>query len=169
MIRKIMGILIVLLVITIGGGFIVRETIFPIKDKEIIIKHAKEYKVDPALVAAVINFETNFDPIEYKEGKACGLMKLTDSTGVELSKEIGYKDFKKEKIAQNDINIKLGTYYLSKSNGDTLENQVGNWVIRNGIDKSDKLDIKAYAKEYYTDKIATREKIYKILYFTFNI
>ena len=68
MIRKIMGIVIVLLVITIGGGFIVRETIFPIKDKGIIIKHAKEYKVDPALVAAVINFETNFDPIEYKEG-----------------------------------------------------------------------------------------------------
>ncbi|AQM60045.1 lytic transglycosylase domain-containing protein [Clostridium baratii] len=165
--RKLISILIVGLVILVGVGFAAKETLFPMKDKGAIEKYAKEYDVKPELISAFINFETGFEPVEYKEGKACGLMKLTAKTGENLAKEIGDNNFKAKDIADNDINIKLGTYYLSKSVKDGLKETVGNWAIRNGEEKNDKFDAKEYAKEYFTKKIELREKIYKILYFTF--
>ena len=94
-------------------------------------------------------------------------MKLTAKTGAELAKEIGDKNFKPEEIVNNDKNIQLGTYYLSKSNGKSLRYLVGNWSIRNGVEKDSKIDMKDYAEKFYTKKIENREKIYKVLYFMF--
>ena len=110
--RKLISILIVGLVILVGVGFAAKETLFPMKDKGAIEKYAKEYDVKPELISAFINFETGVEPVEYKEGKACGLMKLTAKTGENLAKEIGDNNFKAKDIADNDTNIKLGTYFL---------------------------------------------------------
>lgn len=161
------GILIVLALI-IGAGFVARETIFPLKEREIIEKYSEEYNVKPERVAAFINFETAFEKVDYKPHKASGLMKITDDTATEIAKELGDKDFKADEIVDNDKNIQYGTYYLSKSNGKSLEDTVAEWVVRNGDDEDSSFNAKEYAKENYTDKIKKREKIYKILYFQFK-
>ena len=44
---------------------------------------------------------------------------------------------------------------------------MGEWSIRNGEEKNEEVDMKEYAKKYYTDKIKKREAIYKMLYFQF--
>ncbi|WP_317310605.1 transglycosylase SLT domain-containing protein [Clostridium thermobutyricum] len=165
--KKTINIIIIILILLVGCGIFVREVIFPIKDKKIIEKYAKEYNVKPELIASIIHFETDFNQIPYNKGKACGLMKLTAKTGAELAKEIGEKNFKPEEIVNNDKNIQLGTYYLSKSNGKSLRDLVGNWSIRNGVEKDSKIDMKDYAEKFYTKKIENREKIYKVLYFMF--
>lgn len=167
MIKKVTSGILIALAVTIGAGFVARETVFPMKDRDTIEKYAKEYNVKPERVAAFINFETGFDKVEYKEHKASGLMKLTEDTGAEIAKEIGDTNFKPEQIADDDKNIQYGTYYLSKSNGKSLEDTVGEWSIRNGEEKNEEIDMKEYAKKYYTDKIQKREAIYKILYFQF--
>lgn len=163
--KKIVNILIIVLVLIIGSGFAIRATFFPIKDKSAIEKYSKEYNVKPEVVAAVINFESNFKNIEYNNNEPSGLMKLTPKTGEELAKEIGIKNFKVEDIANEDTSIQLGTYYLSKSNGKSIKEVVGNWAIRNGQDPQ--MDMKSYAEQYYTSKIENRAKIYKVLYFMF--
>lgn len=163
--KKIVNILIIVLILIIGSGFVIRATLFPIKDKGALEKYAKEYNVKPELVAAVINFESNFKNIEYSNSEPSGLMKLTPKTGEELAKEMGLKNFKVEDIANEDTSIRLGTYYLSKSNGENIKEVVGNWAIRNGQDTQ--IDMKAYAEQYYTSKIENRAKIYKVLYFMF--
>lgn len=163
--KKVISIIAIVLVVLIGVGFAVRETVFPIKDKEIIEKYAKEYNVKPELIAAIINFETGFDKDKYKDNEARGLMRITEQTGERLAKEMGDTSYQKDSFDQDDTNIKLGTYYLSKSNGKDLKETVGNWALVNGKDKDPKFDAKKYAEETYTDKIKTRETIYKVLYF----
>lgn len=166
--KKVVMIGVIILAIIIGGGIVIRETIFPIKDVKTIEKYSKEYKVKPELVAAIINFETNFKSGPYMDNTQNGLMKLTPETGEKLAKEIGIKDYKIEDVANDDINIELGTYYLSKHAGNTIKEMVGNWAIRNGeSDKIDKFNPKEYAEQYYTKKIENRAKIYKVLYFMF--
>lgn len=163
--KKIINIVIIALILIIGAGFAVRSLVFPIKDKTAIEKYAKEYNVKPELVAAVINFETGFKNVAYDNNNPCGMMKLTPKTGTELAKEIGLQNFKTEDVANEDTSIQLGTYYLSKSNGESIKDTVGNWAVRNG--KDPQVDMKSYAEQYYTSKIEGREKIYKVLYFMF--
>ncbi|MGL5414647.1 MAG: transglycosylase SLT domain-containing protein [Clostridium sp.] len=166
--KKIAMVVIIILAVVIGGGLVIRNTIFPIKDQKTIEKYAKEYGVKPEVVAAIINFETNFKSGPYTENTQNGLMKLTSETGESLAKEIGIKNYKVEDVANDEINIELGTYYLSKHEGNSIKELVGNWAIRNGEgDKSDKFNPKEYAEQYYTKKIEDRAKIYKVLYFMF--
>ncbi|HHD2753603.1 TPA: hypothetical protein ACOTG0_002415 [Clostridium perfringens] len=81
MIKKVTSGILIALAVTIGAGFVARETVFPMKDRNAIEKYAKEYNVKSERIAAFINFETGFDKVEYKEHKASGLMKLTEDTG----------------------------------------------------------------------------------------
>ncbi|MEG1001835.1 transglycosylase SLT domain-containing protein [Clostridium sp.] len=165
--RKIISIIVIGLIVVIGAGFAVREVVFPIKDKDIIEKYAKEYNVEPELVASIINFETRFEPVKNTGKNGAGLMKLTADTGEKIAKEMGDTNFNKDDIDKDDTNIKLGTYYISKNGGENLSDLVGNWAIRNGENKEDKFDDKQYAKDNYTKKIETRKDIYKVLYFLF--
>jgi len=154
----------------IGAGAIVgaKELMFPISDKDIIEKYAKEFKVEPSLVVSIIDFETEFSPSKYEPGKAVGYMKLTDKTGEALAKELGDTKFDKTTIADKETNIKLGTYYLSKNDDKGLEETVGKWAIRNGLDEDPNFDLEGYAREYYVEKIESREKMYKLLYPSLN-
>ncbi|WP_297631939.1 transglycosylase SLT domain-containing protein [uncultured Clostridium sp.] len=166
--KKVVMIVVIILAVVIGGGLVIRDTIFPIKDQKTIEKYSKEYGVKPELVAAIIDFETDFKAEPYMQNTQNGLMKLTPETGENLAKEIGIKNYKIEDVANDDINIELGTYYLSKHGGNSIKEMVGNWAIRNGEgDKTDKFNPKEYAEQYYTKKIEDRSKIYKVLYFMF--
>lgn len=59
--RKLISILILGLVILVGVGFVAKEILFPMKDKSVIEKYAKEYDVKTEIIAAFINFETEFE------------------------------------------------------------------------------------------------------------
>ncbi len=157
---RIIGVLVLVILISIVGA---RLLLFPIDQKETIKKYAKEYNVKPEVIAAVIHFETEFKPSEYKEGKKVGLMNIRDSVGVKLSKEMGQEVSNPKQISEADTNIKIGTWYISKNGGDSdLSEMMGKWVLINE-EKEDSKMIE-YAKTYYGEKIKKRANIYKILY-----
>ncbi|NEU06042.1 transglycosylase SLT domain-containing protein [Clostridium senegalense] len=160
--KKVTIVLLSLAVIVISSGLFVREMLFPITNIDVIKECGENYKVDPAVIAAVIHFETNFRETPYKKGRPSGLMNITDDSGMEIAKKAGIKIENKADVAKAENNIRLGSFYISENfNGKDFKEMMANWISRNGeVEEQDK----SYAKKYYGDKIEKREKIYKFLY-----
>ncbi len=153
-------------IILIGGGLTIRNIAFPLEHKELIKKYAKEYNEEPEVLAALIHFETNFKPETYKEGNKVGLLNIRTNIGIEMSTEMGSPIENPKQIAENDTNIKLGAWYISKTGGTSnLDEMMGNWVLLNNDEKKENTQkMVDYAKQYYGKKVKTRAAIYKILY-----
>ena len=147
---------------------------------EYVQKYSKEYNVDENLVYAVIKAESNFDSNAKSSKDAIGLMQLVESTAKEICKkvDIQLKDNElSEKLLEPEININLGTKYLSiliekYQNVEiaiTAYNAgigtVDNWIEK-GVIKSDGSDIENIPyKETnnYVRKILRDYKIYNNL------
>ena len=147
---------------------------------EYVEKYSKEYNVDKDLVYAVIKAESNFNSNAKSSKDAIGLMQLVESTAKEICKkvDIQLKDNElSEKLLEPEININLGTKYLSiliekYQNVEiaiTAYNAgigtVDNWIEK-GIIKSDGSDIENIPyKETnnYVRKILRDYKIYNNL------
>lgn len=158
------GIVGVLIIAIIGGGVFTRNVLYKLKYTKEIKQYAREYNVDPAILAAVIHFENNFMDIneQYTKGEAVGPFNFKDTKVEKYAKEMGLTNFKKEDIANIDTNIKIGAWYISKNfkNNDYKELSVA-WLERN---KDQDQRMKDYAKQYYAEKIEKRAKMYKIVH-----
>lgn len=77
-----------------------------------IIKYAKEYKLSPSFIAAVIYTESRFNNDSVSPVGARGLMQIMPSTGLRLSKTLLDKDFSVSKLFEPERNIRYGSYYL---------------------------------------------------------
>jgi len=153
------------------------KNFYPIKYSEYVQKYCKEYNVDENLIFACIKAESNFkEKAESKKG-AKGLMQLMPTTAEELAKELSIT-INNENIFEPNINIQLGTKYISKliSKYSNIElaltaynagsGKVDSW-ISDGILKNDGSDIENIPfKETnnYVRKILNDYKIYKELY-----
>ena len=83
---------------------------------EYVEKYSQEYNVDENLVYAVIKAESNFNPNAKSSKDAIGLMQLVESTAKEICKKVDIRltdDELREKLFEPEININLGTKYLS--------------------------------------------------------
>jgi peptidoglycan lytic transglycosylase len=89
-----------------------REHSLPLADESIIRHQAQEKHLDPALVAALIYAETKFDPRESSAG-AQGLMQILPSTAEYLAKITHGTTFTVGDLADPEVNIAYGSYYLS--------------------------------------------------------
>src|SRR5690606_32529890 len=71
-----------------------------------------EHKVDPLLVAAIIRVESNFRPHLVSKMNAIGLMQIMPDTADWVIDQAGYDQSFREQIAQEEINIRIGTWYI---------------------------------------------------------
>ena len=80
--------------------------------QEYVQKYAKEYNVDEDLIYAIIKSESNFDEeaISHKEAK--GLMQIMYTTAQDVAKTLEI-DLTEETILEPEINIQIGTKYIS--------------------------------------------------------
>ena len=79
-------------------------------------KYSKQYNVDEELVYAVIKAESNFNSNAKSSKDAIGLMQLMESTAQDVCKKTDLQissDELSEKLLEPDININIGTKYLS--------------------------------------------------------
>ncbi|HSJ18061.1 MAG TPA: lytic transglycosylase domain-containing protein [Solirubrobacterales bacterium] len=105
----------------IGGQL--RELTLPLRHDDIIRQQAGDKGLDPALIAAVIYAESRFQDQTSHAG-ARGLMQITPETAEVIERESGGTTFVVQDLADPDINIAYGSFYL----GYLLEKYRGNEV-----------------------------------------
>jgi soluble lytic murein transglycosylase len=85
---------------------------YPLAYRTIISVHAREFDLDPALVAAVIYAESKFDPQTTSSAGAVGLMQLLPQTAEGIALRTGGTRFSPADLVDPDINIRYGCWYL---------------------------------------------------------
>jgi soluble lytic murein transglycosylase len=68
--------------------------------------------LDPYLVASLIRQESEFNPSVVSYANAWGLMQLLPSTGKQMAREEGIKNFQTFQLLDPEMNIRLGCRYL---------------------------------------------------------
>jgi soluble lytic murein transglycosylase len=87
------------------------EVTLPLRHDDIIRQQASEKQMDAALIAAVIYSESRFRDQTSHAG-ARGLMQVRPETALEIADHSGAETFQLEDLANPDINIRYGTFYL---------------------------------------------------------
>jgi soluble lytic murein transglycosylase len=86
--------------------------LFPLQFGDLLTTSASAAGVDPALVAAVIQQESTFDPSAVSAVGAHGLMQLMPPTGRALARAAGIKRLAVSQLHDPALGLKLGTVYL---------------------------------------------------------
>jgi soluble lytic murein transglycosylase len=85
---------------------------YPLHYSEYVRVHAKQNKLDPALLAAVIYQESKFDTGARSSSGAIGLMQLTPATARGIAIRTGGSAFRIADLYDPEINIRYGSWYL---------------------------------------------------------
>ncbi len=86
---------------------------YPVKYESIVEKYANKYDLDKYLVYAVIRTESKFDQYAVSDSGAYGLMQVQTETASDCAKKLDIKPDLPDDLYEPDINIHIGTYYLS--------------------------------------------------------
>ena len=89
----------------------IREVTLPLRHEDIIRQQAERFDLDPALIAAVINQESSFQDQTSHAG-ARGLMQITPDTADTIEELSGGETFVYDDLANPDLNIRYGTFFL---------------------------------------------------------
>jgi soluble lytic murein transglycosylase len=86
----------------------------PVLNTKIINRYCGIYKEDPYFIMSIIKVESNFLQGAKSSRGAVGLMQLMPSTAVEIAQDLKMKNYLESSLADPEINIQFGTYYVSK-------------------------------------------------------
>jgi soluble lytic murein transglycosylase len=89
----------------------IKEITLPLKHEDIIRQQAREKNLDPALIAAVIYGESKFRDQTSSAG-AKGLMQILPETADFVARKSGGTEFVHGDLANPQINISYGCWYL---------------------------------------------------------
>ncbi len=110
-----------LLIVTVAASFTYLRTgepgwfqrlRYPLHHEQIVRGHAKNYRLDPALLAAVIYQESKFEADAKSQAGAIGLMQLQPETAKGIAIRTGGSRFQTSDLYNPEINIRYGSWYL---------------------------------------------------------
>lgn len=87
---------------------------YPLEYRAIVVGHAENYELDPALLAAVIYRESKFDPRAVSNSGAVGLMQLLPDTARGIASYTGGARFEVRDLYDPEINVRYGAFYLRR-------------------------------------------------------
>ena len=85
---------------------------YPLRYEHIVRGHADNYRLDPALVAAVIYQESKFRSNARSASGAVGLMQLRPGTAEGIAARTGGSRFEVDDLLDPEINVRYGSWYL---------------------------------------------------------
>ncbi|MDP4090397.1 MAG: lytic transglycosylase domain-containing protein [Bacillota bacterium] len=159
-------------------GLIVKR-IYPLKYENYIKQYSREYNLDPYLVAALIEAESNFENNASSHKSAKGLMQITGDTGVWIASKMSIQDYSEEMLYNPEYNIKMGCWYLNNLReefGDNVDlilaaynagrGNVKSWLQSGNYSKDGKRLSYIPFKEtdQYVKKIETNYNVYRFIY-----
>ena len=95
-----------------GGRDVVDRARYPLRYDAIVRTHAHNYRLDPALLAAVIAVESHFKPHVRSPAGAIGLMQLLPDTAKGIATRTGGDRFAVSDLDTPEINVRYGAWYL---------------------------------------------------------
>ncbi len=102
----------VALVVSRLGDKVITEVTLPLRHDSVIREQAARFDLDAALIAAVINAESGFADQTSSAG-ARGLMQITPDTANTIERLSGGETFTYDDLADPELNIRYGSYYLN--------------------------------------------------------
>jgi soluble lytic murein transglycosylase len=85
---------------------------YPLGYEQIVRGHARNYRLDPALLAAVIYQESKFRSSVRSRSGAIGLMQLQPATAEGIAVRTGGTRFRVDDLYEPEINVRYGAWYL---------------------------------------------------------
>jgi len=85
---------------------------YPLRYETIVRGHAHNYRLDPALLAAVIYQESKFHASAESSSGAIGLMQLLPDTAKGIAIHTGGTRFRVQDLYTPEINVRYGSWYL---------------------------------------------------------
>jgi soluble lytic murein transglycosylase len=121
-----------ILAVAAGAFLVVDETSppwyerlrYPLRYREIVRAHARNYGIDPALLAAVIYQESKFNASAKSKSGAVGLMQLRPDTAKGIAVRTGGSAFRVSDLRDPEINVRYGSWYLRH-----LYEKYGDWRL----------------------------------------
>ena len=86
--------------------------VYPLHYEQIVAGHARNYRLDPALLAAVIYQDSHFDADAKSEAGAIGLMQLLPATAKGIALRTGGTRFQVSDLYVPELNVRYGSWYL---------------------------------------------------------
>ena len=163
-----------------GGREVVDRARYPIRYAGIVRTHAHNYRLDPALLAAVIAVESRFRPHVRSRAGAIGLMQLLPDTAKGIAARTGGSKFSVADLDTPEINVRYGSWYLRhlldryQGRPNTVElalaaynagsGNVDRWVAASPGSVSVSIPSAFAETRAYVDRVRAYEKIYRKLY-----
>ena len=85
---------------------------YPLRYQQIVDGHARNYRLDPALLAAVIYEESKFHADARSRSGAIGLMQLLPATALGIATRTGGTRFQVSDLYNPELNVRYGAWYL---------------------------------------------------------
>ncbi len=85
----------------------------PFEYREEILAYSHERSLDPFLILAIIQVESNFNREAESRRGARGLMQVMPNTGRWIATQVGINDFHEDMLFEPETNIKMGTWYFA--------------------------------------------------------
>jgi len=86
---------------------------YPLGMMNRIVRLMGSDRLNPYLVASIIREESMYDPKALSRAGAVGLMQVMPETGRWVAAQLGLKEFEPDQLFDQDLNIKMGSWYLA--------------------------------------------------------
>jgi soluble lytic murein transglycosylase len=143
---------------------------YPLRYSNNVRVYASQDHLDPALLAAVIEAESKFDPTARSDAGAVGLMQLTPTTAKGIAQYTGGSRFRVSDLTNPDINIRYGAWYL----GHLLDRYHHDERLALAAYNAGEANVDRWRREHagipfdetrdYVDKVERLKKIYRRVY-----
>lgn len=164
---------------TYSSDWFQKKYLYPFPHQTLVYQYAEKNNLDPFLVAAIIRTESKFLPRARSPRGAFGLMQMMPETAQWVARESGEPEFRLENLAEPEVSIRMGTWYLANLYREFKGNPIlmlaaynggrGNvkeWVARYGWDGSfsDAGQIPFKETREYVARVLHSQKRYADLY-----
>jgi len=167
---------IILIAMVVGYGvytsdWFQKKYLYPFPYRDIVHQYALQKDLDPFLVAGVIRTESKFNTQARSPKGALGLMQMMPETAKWVAEQMDFpSDFDTSQLENPEINIRMGTWYLSSLKKEFKGNEVLILAAYNGGRGNVKQWMGRYDWTIAFDDVEkipfleTREYVNKVLY-----
>jgi soluble lytic murein transglycosylase len=142
---------------------------YPLHYEQIVRAHARNYGLDPALLAAVIYTESKFKAGARSDAGAIGLMQLLPETAKGIAVRTGGAKFVLSDLDDPEVNVRYGSWYLRHLLDKYRDERTALAAYHAGQANVDSwrargLGIQFAQTRYYVDKVERLKRVYARAY-----